>query len=549
MGSAQAADYSVSDPAALKTALASAAPGDRILLAPGSYGTLEISAAHFSPTLTLTALDPRSPAQFASIVLDDVRGLLMTQIRVAFGPAKAPLSQYAVNVLRSADIRLDRMEIESADDGIAGNDAYGVNIRDSARVTLNENRIHDVYRGVAILDSDDVSVLRCTVQRVGSDGVVSRGAVRLSIRDNYFSDFAIIDLKVQHPDAIQLWSRGARRANKDITISGNIIRRGRGDPSQGVFVKTPEIATRNLLIEHNIIEQSMAQGIFVENADGVVARNNTVIPSNYRTDKPGIEIRSHSASSVVNDNIAMAYRLTAGVVASANIVADYHNPWISSFIGAQIENPAAPSTPRDYAPVAFAGARDYVRDLWLGDPETKRTNLTPGRIIADLAFDGAFVVDAATDSASVSAVEDESGAVYYASQPSPNLSAALSLSINSRAALPSTVAGWRLLAAVPNSYDVRVDRDRVRFSVWTESGVTRLDGASPAILDLEAHDLDFAFDGAAGRMSISVDGAEIAHRSAPPGPIAYAPTQSLYIGGAPWGLPWSRGIERVKITR
>lgn len=177
--------------------------------------------------------------------------------------------------------------------------------------------MHDVYRAVAIFDSDDIEVAGNAIRRVGSDGVVARGTVGLSILENDFADFAIIDLDVQHPDAIQLWSRGAKRANEDVVIRGNSIRRGVGDPSQGIFIKSPEISTRRLLIEENFVEQSMAQGIFVENGEGVVIRNNTVVAA--RTgDRPGIEVRAPSADALVVDNIAAAFRMAPGVEAARN---------------------------------------------------------------------------------------------------------------------------------------------------------------------------------------------------------------------------------------
>ncbi len=547
-GAASGADIAVSGSAALRQALADAAPGDRILIAPGAYGALDLRNRRYSPILTVTAADPASAPVFTSILLSEAGGVVLSGLRVVYGPTQAPLSSYAVNILDSADIWLSGLEISSAENGVAGDDAYGVNIRDSARVTVNDSLLHDVYRGVAVLDSDDVEIRRNIIRKVGSDGIVARGALGLSILDNYFSDFAIIDLNVQHPDAIQLWSRDAPRANQNVTIRGNLIRRGAGDPSQGIFIKTPELATRNLLIEHNVIEQSMAQGIFVENGDGVVIRDNTVIPADYLADKPGVEIRTPFANTTVSGNIAMAYRVPAGVAASQNVTADYFNPWIAAFVGAHLQNPANPSDPADFAPVGAAGARSFVRDPWPGDPSAPTASLDPPPIIADLDFTNG-IVDSAPDPVAVGEVRDPSGALYFSSAASPKLSAALNLSIDARARLPSTAAGWRLLAAVPNSYDVRIDRGRIRFSVWTQGGVTRLDGVSPALPDLAAHDVKMVYDGAAGLMTIAVNEIEIARRTAPLGPIAYNPTQRLYIGGAPWGLFFGDGIERVTIRR
>ncbi len=547
-GSASAATIEVDGPVELRDALIAAVPGDRIALSAGDYGALDFRKKVFSRQVTIVAADRSAPPVFTSIYLSEVGGLDFDGVNVIYGATYAPLSSYAVNILKSADVTLTRMEVVSAADGVAGNDAFGVNVRDSARIAVRENRFHDVYRGVAVLDSDTVEISRNIIERVGSDGVIARGALGLDIIDNYFADFAIIDLEVQHPDAIQLWSRYALRPNENIVIRGNLIRRGVGDRSQGIFIKTPELASKNVLIEDNIVEQTMAQGIFVENGDGVVIRNNTVIPFDFATDKPGIEIRAPFANTAVNDNIAMAFRLDSGVAASGNVAATYHNPWLASFIGAHVAEPASPSRPTDFAPLGAIGARNFVTDLWPGVADDGNGSLTPPPVIADIDLSNGFV-DAAPDPVQFTRQTLASGAAYYSSDASPKLSAALNLRIDARARLASAVAGWRVIAAAPTAYDIRIDRSKIRFSIWTPEGVTRLDAVNHSLLDLAAHDLALTYDGVAGSMAIAVDGVEIARRAAPTGPVNYSETQRLYIGGAPWGLEFGDGIERVKVTR
>jgi hypothetical protein len=545
---ALAANIPVSDLAGLNAALASAASGDRILLSPGDYGALDFRHAHFFPAVTIEAADPASRPLFTSLYLNVVSGLVFSRLRIEYGSTQAPQTTYAINILDGADIDLAELEVLSAEDGVAGNDAYGVNIRDSARVTVRDSDIHDVYRGVSALESDDVVIRHSKIRNVGSDGFAGGGLVGLTVADNYFADFSIIDLEVQHPDAVQLWSRNASRANANVTITGNLIRRGGGDQSQGIFINTPEIATTGLLIADNVVEQTMAQGIFVQNGDGVIVRNNTVIPADYRTDNPGIEIRAPAANTSVSGNIAMAYRLSGGAAASGNITADYFNPWIADFIGVYLSDPAAPSAPGDFAPLTAAGAASFVSDLWSGDPAAPPGSLPPPPVIADLDF-SIGIVDAAPDPVPVTLQTTSSGENYYMSDTSPKLTAALSVAIDARAMLPSSASVWRLLAAVPNSYDVRVNRNRIRFSVWTASGVTRLDGVNNALLDLAAHDIRTTYDGATGTMAVFLDGVQISTRVAPTGPVAYNPNQRLYVSGAPWGLNFEGGVERVKVTR
>ena len=321
-----AADHAATDAATLAAALKAANGGDRVFAAPGEYGALTLVSRQFSPAVTISAADMLSPPMFSSITLHDVSGLNLTNVKVEFGAANAPLTTYAVEINRGADIKISNAEILSAANGVAGDDAYGVFIRNSAGVRIENSVVHDVYRGVAALASDDVTIAGNSITRVGSDGIIAGGVLRMTIASNYFADFDIIDPKLHHPDAIQIWSRNSARANSNVTVRGNLIRRGNGDPSQGIFVNTPETETAGLLIEENVVEQSMGQGIFVLNAVNAIIRKNTVLPVDYRVDAPGLEIRSPSRNITVSGNIASAFRLDAGVNSTGNAIVDYHNP-------------------------------------------------------------------------------------------------------------------------------------------------------------------------------------------------------------------------------
>lgn len=249
----------------------------------------------------------------------------------------------------------------------------------------------------------------------------------------------------------------------------------------------------------------------------------------------------------------MAFRLPAGVsgpnaIGSGNVRADYYNPWVSEFIGNHIANPANPSDPGDYVALTDVGASTFFKSsAWIGDPAVPDGSLTPPPVIADIDFTNG-AIDAALDPLIMAPATDGSGAPYYFSAPAPKLTAALNLTIDARVRA-SASPGYKYAAVVSNSYDLRVDQTRVMFSLWTAGGVTRLGANTPALKDLAAHDVSAAFDGVAGVMTISVDGVEVARRTAPNGPIAYYPTYKLYAGGAPWGGSIGGGLERLKISR
>ncbi len=317
-GVAEAADIKAHDATSLAAALQNASRGDRILLAPGAYGDLTIGPRRGRGALTIMAATPGVPPVFRSVFLRDTEEVTLDTLTVIFGATAEPLTARAVEVRRSSGVRLVRLTVVSAENGVAGDDAYGVIIRDSERVSVANSHIHDVFRGVAVFDSGHVAVSGNRVLRAGSDGVVARGAVSLTIENNSFTDFDPVDPARWHPDAIQLWSRGGMRANERIVIRGNVIRRGRGGPAQGIFVKTPEIATRDILVEGNVIEQSMGQGIFVQNGVDVTIRGNVLSAVEPLIDPLAIEVRAPFVDAVVEDNEAPKFRLPLGVRARAN---------------------------------------------------------------------------------------------------------------------------------------------------------------------------------------------------------------------------------------
>lgn len=281
------------DAASLQDAIVKAQEGDEINIAPGDYGAIFINRNNpVAPNVTLTGMSAEERPVFSSIEVNGVGDLTFRWVRVEYGPTNAPGSSYAVGIYGAANVTFEQSEILSAADGVAGNDAYGVFVRNSTNVALLRNSIHDVYRGVAVFDSDDVLVEDNSITHVGADGLVGRGLLRAKIRLNYFGEFDIMDVNGAHPDAIQIWTRGAPRASDDIVIEGNIIRRGLGDAAQGILVGGPEFITANLLIAENVIDQSMPQGILVTNVAAASIRDNTVLPTDYRTDAPGVDIRS-----------------------------------------------------------------------------------------------------------------------------------------------------------------------------------------------------------------------------------------------------------------
>jgi hypothetical protein len=364
LGAAEARDVDVAGDTSLAQALVDARSGDRLLLAPGAYAALDLRRRSFSPALTIAAADAAAPPVFRAGLFVDVVGVALDNLAFVGEQGDAPQSTSALDIRGGSDITLTGLRISTSSNGVL--------IRGASRVVVASSRLEGPFRGVVVFDANNIEIRRNTFRLIGVDGVAARGAVGLNIRDNYFADFRNIDAARYHPDAVQLWSRGAARANENVLISGNLIRRGAGDPSQGIFVRTPELTTRGLVIEENVVEQSMGQGIAVAGAAGVVIRNNTVIPHDARIDRPGVDVRAPISDASVTGNIMIASRIAPEIDAADNDAAGFHGKEIDRFVAARVVGAAPRKTPEDYLPSGALGARDFVKDIWRGDDRAPR---------------------------------------------------------------------------------------------------------------------------------------------------------------------------------
>lgn len=586
--SAEGAERFVDGPAGLVAALARAEAGDRLVLAGGAYGDLALAGRQWSSPVSIAAADARDPPRFRSVRLTDVRGLTFDGVVIARGGAEAPLQARAADLLRTDMIAFRNVEILGSDNADPADDPFGVFVRDSRGFSLVDCKLHDLYRGLAIHDSADWRVADSVFRRMASDGIVGRGAVGAAIEGNLFTDFATDLASGVHPDAVQFWDRGARQATRGLVIARNAVLRGAGGPSQGVFIngENPMLAATGLVIEDNVIHQSMGQGILVKNVNGAVIRRNTVAPFDPSRDAPGIEARRPFADVTMADNLAASFRTGGMALAASNILLDYDNPWNVGYAEQLLADPrsgadAAASDFRklsDAAPFAIRSERIHGDDeslrfsVWDGAGATQWRFRGPGDaefgnwtqgdgLGRSFASPGLAMVEARrvvggrTETArkrvriferNILALAPERGVATFG--PDPKWSGMARLDIALRLRSRGDTRAWRYILSAPGAYDLRVKGDTVLFSVSAGGETTRL--AAPIEgLAQGAHDLRFLYDGQAGAVEIH-DGARLVTRAeAPSGAIAYRKTATLHVGGAPFGPAFEGEIERLEIRR
>jgi len=232
-------------PGGLDAAIASARPGDHLVLGRGQFGPLTISGRTFSPAITIDA----SAASIDGIVIRGSRGIAFTGGTVANDPAQ----NFVILVDFSKDIAFSGMRVSGG-------------------------RI-----GMSISRSQDVKIQKNDFDGVRSDGVNVAMSQRVLIEGNLCHNFKpimpVYDEKGKitrdgdHPDCVQGWSNPKYPPTADITIVGN---KGVGY-MQGVFFGNGgQGGFDRVTVRDNDFTLSLWNGIVLVEARDSVVSGNTV---------------------------------------------------------------------------------------------------------------------------------------------------------------------------------------------------------------------------------------------------------------------------------
>lgn len=605
-GEAFARDIAVGDAVALDQAIGATKSGDRIVLAPGRYGDLVIKGRRFTAPVEIAAA-PGARAEFRSVRLEDAAGLKFSAVVVARGVVEDPISTYAVLVARSAEISFDGVEVLGSADG-RPNDPQGIVARDSRSVRVSNARLHDLVRGAGFLDCDDWSVVNSEFTAISMDALVARGAVGALIEGNYFHDFTTDLSTGVHPDAIQFWDRRAKRPTRNLVIRRNAIVRGAGGPSQGVFLnfENPALGGETILIEDNLIVQSMGEGIDVRTANDVVIRRNTVIPADPARDRPLIGLRAPVAGAVIEDNVALGYR-PGGAAMRGNIVLDYLNPHAEGYAERLFADPRGgeeagyfalgPAGARGVAPkfiappaaaiIGQAAPRDPQRFAFRIDgvdgavgwrvkaprsdafiaggaaPGFEFDFAAPGLAVVEASWrDGGVLKNARKTfrvpprvllSSDFSALPKPDGAPnggYLQLSPEAGWTGMTALDVAVEAAPGPRAEKLGTIIQAPRAWSITMSATRISATLLAANGArAQLNAALPDAERATSRKIRLIYDGEVGRARLMADGVSIAESRAASGPLGYWANAPLYVGGAPWGEIFSGSIGRVEVSR
>ena len=263
-------------PATIAKVLSRARGGDTLLLAPGLYAALVLKGRTFAPRLTITSSDPAQPATLADVNMMGVQGLTFRQLEiVTTGRGWASLAQ------KSKGITYDHVAVHGSLDNDAGNDGGGLGFLNTSDVTVTNSDFTQLRQGASFGANPtpiaNITVAGNNIHGVMKSGLVFAGASQVTIACNRISDIRVVP--PQHPDAIQFFTTGTTTAAHDINISDNVILRGDGQATQGIFLRDQvgALPYERVVIANNLIVGTGYGGIYVMGAKGLQVTGNELV--------------------------------------------------------------------------------------------------------------------------------------------------------------------------------------------------------------------------------------------------------------------------------
>ena len=270
-------------PAELYAALSSAQGGERIELAGGDYGSLDIRGVTFPSDVTIVSADPENPAVIRGVYLRDSSHLVFDGILFDYvaEPGDAPwVKPFIVRDSTFITIRnsvFDGAEVPSATGIGEYGTGFGLRVQGSDNITVENNEFFEFYKAFVALLSSNITVNANDVHTISGDIFNFVSVDGLLVEGNWLHDFKIDPTSGNHPDMIQLWTSPGEEPVQNVIIRGNFLDAGTGNWTQSIFMANPGEPFLNILIEDNVIYNDHLHGITVGLTDGLVIRNNTLL--------------------------------------------------------------------------------------------------------------------------------------------------------------------------------------------------------------------------------------------------------------------------------
>lgn len=303
--------FHVSTTSQLVSAVTNAKAGDSILLASGTYSSINFKHINPAGNVLITSADIQHPAVFTDLMLRYSSNLTISNVslQAAGGAVIAPFQ-----VSDSSNIGLDHLMVGGPVLGSAAR-VTGLTIRGSNGVSVTNSEFSNLRNGIGMLDNTHVTITHNSFHDLVDDGVRGGGDSNILVSNNLFRDFhpAVGD----HPDGIQFWTTNTTTTAHDIAITGNVVIRGSGDMIQGIFLRDTfeTLPFANVTISNNFVAGAMYNGITVDGVIGANISNNVNI--GFADQRSWIRVQ-HASNLVLSGNASTFYLLPIEGVPAGN---------------------------------------------------------------------------------------------------------------------------------------------------------------------------------------------------------------------------------------
>ena len=301
---ADAGTIAVLTSAQLDAAWKKARAGDTILLAPGNYGTAGINSAQYDGTVTVKSADPKRPAVFARVTINNARNLTLSGLEFAYLPAPGePNYQAMIRINNGSSITLDSIYVHGVIDGNVAPDVNGVSALNVDGLTVSNSRFLEINAGIKTDASRNVVIRGNDIGLIGSDAIEIPGSDDVTIAWNTIHDWRTN--KDVHPDGVQCWTTRQPSGCKNVRIFRNEFIGSPGHEPQGIFFGDEDKVGgyENIEITGNRFVCTMWHAIKIySNPKNVVIRFNEVVAGPNM--KPWIAV---DGPAVLEGNIAPTF--------------------------------------------------------------------------------------------------------------------------------------------------------------------------------------------------------------------------------------------------
>ena len=252
-------------------------------------------------------------------------------------------------------------------------------------MVVDNNEIYDFHAGVSVAYVDGLQVTDNYVHDMRTSPMAGGGVSNVEVSGNHFSSSHPVALggTGDHGDMIHFYPLTNQVGPmENIYIRDNFFEQGTGeDAILGIYIDDAGsggsgLGYTNVVIDNNILHNGDAQGLRVENVDGLTITNNSFLQSSGvgLGQAPGIVLTSGTQNVVIDNNILAGIISGSSISGGAgatynvqigdNLFVQDRDPFGENYVGDLFLNGLTPDGDTvDFTPLAGSAAEGYGSTL------------------------------------------------------------------------------------------------------------------------------------------------------------------------------------------